>query len=230
MKASAKEKVTVVIPARNEVQSIGDVIRGALKHSARVLVVDGHSTDGTADAARAAGADVILDRTRGKGDAIRCSIAHIATPVAVFMDADGSHDPDDIPKLVAPILEGDAEHVSGSRMLGGSSELHGSFDEFFRLAGNAFVVACINWKFGVSLSESQNGFRALRTDLLRRLDLREDITTIEQEMIIRTLKLGGKLGEVPTHEHRRRFSESSIKVHRVWHRYLVSAAWNLFVR
>src|SRR5690606_37146105 len=108
----------------------------------------------------------------------------------IILDADGSHDPDDIPRLVAPILEGTADHVSGSRLMGGSSELHGGFDEFLRLTGSSLITACINWRFGVRLSESQNGFRAIRTAVVRQLPLRPNGTTIEQEMIIKTLRRG----------------------------------------
>ena len=117
------------------------------------------------------GARVMADASRGKGRAIRQAIPHIRTPVTVFLDADGSHDPEDIPLLVQPILAGDADHVVASRLRGGSSELHGGFDEFLRLAGSSFITACINWRFKCRLSDSQNGFRAVRTSVLRQLDL-----------------------------------------------------------
>ena len=83
-----------------------------------------------------------------------------------------------------------ADHVAASRLRGGSSELHGGFDEFLRLAGSSFITACINWRFNCQLSDSQNGFRAVRTSVLRQLDLRENTTTIEQEMTIKTLQAG----------------------------------------
>jgi glycosyltransferase involved in cell wall biosynthesis len=230
MTPSFKEKVTVVIPARNEVEMIKALVLAAQEYASQVIVVDGHSLDQTESEAKAAGAKVISDRGLGKGDAIRCAIPHIETRVVVFMDADGSHDPADIPKLVEPIFAGRAQHVSGSRILGGSSELHGGFDECFRLMGNAFFAACINWRFGVCLSESQNGFRAIETEILRKLNLNENITTIEQEMIIRTLALGYHIEEVPTHEHKRRYRESSIRLSRVWFRYIWSFYWNLLLR
>src|SRR6185503_7893558 len=125
------------------------------------------------------------------------------TPITVFLDADGSHDPEDIPLLVEPILSGRADHVTASRLRGGSSELHGGFDEFLRLSGSSFITACINRRFDCRLSDSQNGFRAIRTDVLKELDLREDVTTIEQEMIIKTLRRGLRMAEVPSHEHPR---------------------------
>ena len=185
-------------------------------------MVDGHSPDGTTDLARSMGARIVFDHSKGKGEAIRSVIPHLDREIAVFIDADGSHDPDDIPALVRPILAGEADHVSGSRLIGGSSELHGGFDECFRLMGSSLITACINNRFKVRLSESQNGFRAIRTVVLRDLDLQENITTIEQEMIIKTLKKGYRMGEVPSHEHTRKAGYSKISVGKVAFRYVYS--------
>ncbi|MDP3284160.1 MAG: glycosyltransferase family 2 protein, partial [Desulfobacterales bacterium] len=176
-----KNKITVLIPALNEETTIGDIITRSKKYSDDILVVDGHSNDGTESVSRSLGVKVILDHKKGKGEAIRSAIPYIEKEITVLIDADGSHDPDDIPKLVQPILENKADHVSGSRLIGGSSELHGGFDECFRLMGSSLITALINHRFKVRLSESQNGFRAIKTSLLRELDLKENITTIEQE-------------------------------------------------
>ena len=220
--------VSVVIAAKQEAPSIGEIIDRTRRYAAEVVVVDGHSTDGTPDLAQRRGARVLVDGGLGKGEAIRRAIPQIRTPITVFMDADGSHDPEDIPLLVEPILAGRADHVSASRLRGGSSELHGGFDEFFRLAGSSFITACINWRFNCRLSESQNGFRAIRTSVLRQLDLREDLTTIEQEMIIKTLRRGFRMTEVPSHEHPRRHGSSHIRVWRCAPRYVLSLAKYLF--
>lgn len=214
--------LTVVIPTLNEVETLPEIMAGVRAHTDDILVVDGRSPDGTADVARSLGARVVYDHGRGKGEAIRTVIGHLERDIVVFIDADGSHDPADIPALVAPILAGQADHVSGSRLIGGSSELHGGFDECFRLMGSSFITACINHRFRVVLSESQNGFRAIRTEVLRDLGLEEDITTIEQEMIIKTLKKGYRMGEVPTHEYRRKAGYSKITVRKVAFRYVYS--------
>ena len=218
----ARADVTVVIAALNEAPSIADVVTRCREYAAEVIVVDGHSHDDTARLAAEAGATVLSDNRKGKGDALRVAIPHVKTTLTVFIDADGSHDPDDIPKLVLPIVNSAADHVTGSRLIGGSSELHGGFDEFFRLTGSSFITACLNWKFGVRLSDSQNGFRAVRTAVLRELRLREDTTTVEQEMIIETLRRGFRMAEVPAHEHCRRFGTSHIHVWRAAPRYLAS--------
>lgn len=206
--------VSVVIPAKQEARSIEAVIDRSRRYANEILVVAGQCSDGTADVAARSGASVIADAGRGKGRAIRQAIPLIRTPVTVFLDADGSHDPEDIPLLVQPILAGEADHVVASRLRGGSSELHGGFDEFLRLAGSSFITACINWRFKCRLSDSQNGFRAVRTDVLRQLELRENTTTIEQEMTIKTLRQGWRMAEVPSHEHPRAHGASHI---RVWH-------------
>lgn len=205
---------TVLIPAKNEAATIAEAVKGARAHAARVLVVDGSSVDDTARVATEAGARVITDPGRGKGLAVRTAIPQLESELTVLMDADGSHDSKDIPRLLEPLERGEADHVSASRLLGGSSELHGSFDEWARLAGSSFITACINWRYGVRLSESQNGFRAIRTDVLRKLRLRSRHTTIEQEMVVETLRQGFRMSEVPSHEYPRRAGQSHIVVWR----------------
>jgi len=220
--------VSVVIAAKQEAPSIGGVLDRTRRYADRMVVVVGRSTDGTADVAREHGADILTDGGLGKGEAMRRAIPALRTPVAVFLDADGSHDPEDIPLLVEPILAGEADHVSASRLRGGSSELHGGFDEFLRLAGSSFITACINWRFGCQLSDSQNGFRAIRTSVLRELGLRENTTTIEQEMTIKTLRGGWRMAEAPSHEHRRLHGRSHIRVWRDSPRYGYSLIKYLF--
>ncbi|MEO5356400.1 MAG: glycosyltransferase family 2 protein [Nitrospirae bacterium YQR-1] len=211
--------VTIVIPTLNEAATIGAVIEGCKKHSDEIIVIDGNSTDGTREIAQNMSVKCITDSGRGKGAALRQAIEEVRGDIIVFIDADGSHEPNDIPKLIEPIVKGEADHVTGSRLLGGSSELHGGFDEFFRLMGSSFITACINWRYRVRISDSQNGFRAIRTNVAKQLKLKENITTIEQEMIMKTLKGGFKLSEVPSHEYKRKAGYSKIKLSKVWFRY-----------
>lgn len=215
------DDVTAVIPARNEAATIASIILAVRPHVAEVIVVEGGSTDATAERAIAAGARVVRDPGLGKGAAMRLAVSEVRTPLVVFVDADGSHDPIDIPRLLAPLREGRADHVGGSRLLGGSDELHGGVDEFFRLAGSAFITCLINTRFRAGISDSQNGFRALRTDLFRRLELRSRHTTIEMEMIMSSLAVGARVTEVPTRERRRAagYSKISLAHPAVWFSY-----------
>jgi dolichol-phosphate mannosyltransferase len=220
-------KVTVVIATKNEAATIQDVIEGVRPHADEILVVDGHSTDDTRRLAMEVGARVELDRGRGKGDAVRTAIEKAKGDVLVFIDADGSHEPADIPRLVAPILRDEADLVIASRGRGGSDEAFGTISDFMRHTGGHIILLAINYRFGVRLTDCQNGFRAIRSDVARRLGLREDLATIEQEMLIRCLKGGHRVTDVPSHEYRRRFGETRLPLWKVSHRFVWSLLRNL---
>jgi dolichol-phosphate mannosyltransferase len=217
-----KPTVTVVIPAKNEEQTIGEMVDAVRLYCDEILVVDGHSTDRTREIAASKGARVELDHGLGKGDAIRTAIQNVNTDIIVFIDADGSHDAADIPRLVAPIVSGNFDMVIGSRSLGGSDEAWGTLPDFMRNVGSHIILLAINYRFGTRLTDSQNGFRAFKTAAIKKLELKENITTIEQEMLIKCIKMGCRITEVPAHEYRRKFGESRFEVRRVAYRYVWS--------
>ena len=212
--------VSIVVPARNEAETIADVLAAVKPFADELIVVDGRSTDATVSLARAAGAIVVTDNGRGKGDAVRCGARAAQGEFLVFIDADGSHDPADIPKLLTPLMRGEADIVIGSRMRGGSDELHSDIFEAVRLIGSTVITQAINLRFGVRLTDYQNGFRAVRAKAFWDLGLTEDITTIEQEMAIKALHLGYRVTEIASHEYARRAGESKINVLRDAHRYI----------
>ena len=228
LRAKNPPSITVVVPARNEANNIFPVLAKARPYADELLVIDGHSTDGTREIATACGARVLTDNGKGKGAAIRLAIQQAQGDILVFIDADGSHDPADIPALVAPIMAGEADHVSGSRMLGGSDELHATIQQFIRLFGSQIITLSINYALNVRLTDCQNGFRAVRRDVAEALGLEENIITIEQEMIIKSLRRGYRMGEVATHEYVRSNGDSKFHVKDVWRRFLVSLVYYLF--
>ena len=215
--------VTIVIPAKNEAPTIRDVVTCCRRFAGQVIVVDGRSSDGTAEIARENGADVLTESKPGKGNALRTAIPHILGSITVFIDADGSHAVSDVPRLVEPIRRNEADLVSASRLLGGFERAARRIRRVLRLAGSSFITACINWRFNVRLSDSQNGFRAIRTSVLRQLDLRDAHTTVEQEMIMRALHRGFCIVERPSHESARLYGKSHVNVWRAAPRY----AWSL---
>jgi dolichol-phosphate hexosyltransferase len=219
--------VTVVIPTKNEEGCVGRIIEGVRPYADELLVVDGHSTDATRRVCESLGARVILDRGRGKGDAIRLALTAATGEIVVFIDADGSHDPDDIPRLVAPIQAGMADLVIGSRGKGGSDELHGTFEQLLRYLGSQIIMLAINYRWGVRLTDSQNGFRAIRRRAGCTLGLRANLTTIEQEMLMKALKHRLAVAEVPTHEHERVWGRSKVSVWKLWWAYVWSLLINL---
>lgn len=220
--------VSLVIPARNEARNICGVLERALPFCDELIVVDGHSTDGTRDLAADYGVRVVLDNKKGKGDAIRVGANAAAHKIVVFMDADGSHDPSDIPFLTQPIKDGKADLVIGSRGKGGSDELHGDIEKLLRMVGSDIILIGINMRWKQNLTDSQNGFRAIRKEVVCSLGLVENITTIEQEMTMKCLKKGYVVSEIPTHEYSRQYGESTIKLRNVSFRYVYSFIKNLF--
>jgi dolichol-phosphate mannosyltransferase len=220
-------RVTVAILAKNEEATIADVIRSAYSRVDEVIVIDGNSTDRTREIAESLGARAYRDGGKGKGDGIRMAIQMASTEAIVFMDADGSHDAGDIASLTDPILSGEAHLVIGSRWLGGSDELGGDISKFIRSAGSSVITLAINYRWGLHLTDSQNGYRAISADAARAINLTEDIFTIEQEMIMKCLKHGYKIIEVPAHEYKRRQGESQIVVWKVAHRYVWCLLKNL---
>jgi len=220
-------RVTVVIPAKDEEGIVGEIIDAVRPHADEILLVDGHSRDRTPDIANARGARVILDHGHGKGEALRLAIAEATTGILVFVDADGSHEPADIPKLVEPIRSGRADLVIASRGKGGSDELHGTLEQFIRYVGSQLIMLAINYRWNVRLTDSQNGFRAIRTDVARSLGLTSNVTTIEQEMLMKALKRGYRVAEIASHEYERQWGVSKVVVYKLWFAYLWSFFRNL---
>lgn len=213
-------RVVAVILARNEEQTIGDAVSGATPFVHEVIVLDGRSTDATVARAEDAGARVLRDPGHGKGSGIRMAIEEVDADVLVFMDADGSHDPADIPRLALPVALDDTDLCIGSRFSGGSEELSVSFGQLIRTIGNISMNIAINRRWGVELSDTLNGFRAVRRSAVCRVGLRENRHTIEQEVVMKMLRAGFRAQNVPTHEKPRLHGESHINITREWPRFV----------
>jgi dolichol-phosphate mannosyltransferase len=193
-----------------------------------MILIDGCSTDKTREIAERAGIEVILDNGMGKGAAMRQIIKNIESDIVLFFDADGSHDPNDIPRLLDLVIKNECDMAVASRMRGGSDELYGTIEEFFRLLGSQIITLAINYRFRVRLTDSQNGFRAIKTSIARDLNLKENITSIEQEMTIKCLKKGYAVKEIASHEYARKHGKSKITVWKVAHRYIWCLLKNIF--
>jgi len=222
-------KTTVVIPIFNEERTIKTVIQSVRPYVDDVLVVIAKkSTDSGLKIAKDNGARILVDNGLGKGAAMRQASNFIDTDILLFMDADGSHIPQDIPTILNPIKNGSADMVIASRMLGGSEELHGTLSQFMRMFFSAAITLITNYRFGVQITDSQNGFRAIKKDVFKNLGLRANIFDIETEMTMRCAKKGYKIVEVPSRELRRTHGKSGINVLRMGPIYLWRVFINLF--
>ena len=230
LRAYGRDRVAAVILARNEEATIAEVVSRTLPYVHEVVVMDGHSRDCTRELASAAGARVVLDPGRGKGSGTRLSLDVVDADVVVFIDADGSHDPADIPKLAMPIVAREAELCVGSRFAGGSEELSVSIGQLVRSIGNISMNIAINKRWNVLLTDTLNGFRAVRRSAVRAVALTEDTHTIEQEMVMKMLRAGYRVVNRPTHERARRAGQSHINIWREWPKFVWCVLVNVLAR
>ena len=200
--------VSVVIPTMNEARNLPWVLRRIPEWVDEVVIVDGRSTDDTVAVARALRPDVtvVLERRPGKGAAIRAGFEAATGDAVVMIDADGSMDPYEIGRYVTAVADG-ADLVKGSRRLdgGGSADITPLRD-----LGNRGLLLVANLMFGCRFSELCYGFMAIRKSAIQALDLRSDGFEIETEIVVRALRAGSNVVEVPSFEYPRRSGESHL--------------------
>jgi glycosyltransferase involved in cell wall biosynthesis len=194
-------RVSVIIPTRNEAEAIGRVIADIpAELVTEIIVVDNNSTDGTPEIAARAGARVIMESRRGYGQACLTGIAKASAPdVVVFLDGDYSDRPGELPLLLAPIAEGRADIVIGSRLAGvriaGALPWHARF-------GNWLAAGLITNFYGIKITDL-GPFRAARADVLRTVELEETTYGWAVELILKGATQGFRIVEVPVSYHPR---------------------------
>ncbi len=202
-------QVSLIIPALNEAKNLPYVLPRVPQWISEVLLVDGHSTDNTAEVARKINPSVriIAQPGRGKGDALRAGFAAAKGDIIVTMDADGSNDPAEILAFVALLRTG-ADFVKGSRFVqgGGSSDM-----TFFRKLGNWGLMTITRVALGCNFSDLCYGYNAFWAACLPALNPDVDGFEVEACLNIRALSAGLKVAELPSYEERRIFGESNLK-------------------
>jgi len=207
------EKVTVVIPTLNESETVSHVIE-QLKTEGyhNIVVIDGHSTDGTVEVVKKLGATVILQDKRGKGAALRQAFSHesVNGDIVAIIDADGSMDPKEIP-LFLKAMDDDVDLVKGSRfMLGGYSQ----DINLVRKIGNYMFLSLVNLLWSTQYTDLCYGFGAFKKEALKKLSIGLNSMNfeIETEICIKAKKLGLNFVEVPSVELRRRHGKSNLSI------------------
>lgn len=204
-----KFTVTVVVPAMNEAKNIPHVLARIPHGIHEVLLVDGHSTDGTVEAARTARPDirVVTQQGKGKGAALRTGFAAATGDIIVMLDADCSTDPGEIPAYVGALLAG-ADFAKGSRFLqgGGTADM-----PIHRRLGNWGLTMMVRVLFGGKYTDLCYGYNAFWASVVPQLDLDCDGFEIETMMNIRALRTGLRIAEVPSFEDERRFGVGNLQ-------------------
>lgn len=190
------QNITVILTALNEEVSIGSIILLTRLYADNVIVVDNCSTDRTAEVARKAGAQVIIQEAgKGKAESLKVGFkvaSDLGADIIVTMDPDGQHNPADIPKLVAPIIEGEADMVNGSRYL----NYPGKNSSIYRRTGQTMQDTSVKMNFNLKITDTQSGFRAYAASTKDIFRFCGKKTAIENEMLADAGRSGIRITEV----------------------------------
>ncbi|MFM7692505.1 MAG: glycosyltransferase family 2 protein [Alphaproteobacteria bacterium] len=206
MNSIAPPIIGVIMPTRNEAAALPKVLSAILPKVAEVIVVDTASTDGTPEIAAGMGARVVSEPRRGYGRACLAGIAALSPTVdtVLFMDADASDRPEDLPRLLAPLIEDGVELVIGARSLDVEPGALTPQQRF----GNALACRLIHLIWGIGYTDL-GPFRVIRREALERLQMRDETWGWTVEMQVRAARLGLSVREVPV-GYRRRIGHSKI--------------------
>ena len=206
-----KDTIDVIIPAFNEENAVGRVIDDLpLSLIRHVIVCDNGSTDDTAAEAKSRGALVVEEQQKGYGSACLKGLAYIQKleihpDVVVFLDADYSDYPNELPLLVRPVIEGKYDLVIGSRVRGNLEEGALTFPQRF---GNRLATVLMRWLFGVHFTDL-GPFRAVRYSSLTKMNMQDPNYGWTVEMQIKASKMGMRCTEVPV-SYRKRIGTSKV--------------------
>lgn len=205
-------KLSIIVPAYNEEKTIRDVITKlaglVLPVEHEIVVVDDGSSDSTGKilmqlAVQKVEIKVIFNKTnKGKGHAVREGIANAKGDIIVIQDSDLEYNPDDIQKVIRPILDNRAVAVFGSRFMGGVSH-HKTVNYY----GNRLLTMFTNILYGTTLTDMETGYKAFTHDIYDELVLKENRFGIEPELTARLIKLGAEIVEVPISYNPRNYAE-----------------------
>jgi glycosyltransferase involved in cell wall biosynthesis len=205
--------LSIVVPAYNEEHTVGDVIRRLkailqkIGVPSEIIVLDDHSRDRTVDVSLRQSVKVYsLNAHMGKGYALRAGFSKAKGDIIVTIDSDGSNSPEELPLLVKPVLENEADLVIGSRFSGKKP----TSGKRFNAAGVSIFNLLIRILTGASVSDSQSGYRAMKRKVLDGLRLKSGTYEIESEMLVKIARKRFRIQEVPVSFEQRTFGVTTL--------------------
>jgi glycosyltransferase involved in cell wall biosynthesis len=206
---SKNKKISLIIPTMNESKNIPYVFGKIPPIVDEIIVIDS-SQDDTVEVIKAVTphAKIIRTKPNGKGNALKIGFQNASGDIFVIIDADGSMNPDEIPRFIEPLFN-DCDVVQGSRILGGSEDL-----TLFRRFGNFIFVTLVNTIFDCNYSDLCYGFRAFKKEVIAQIKILSDGFEVETELSIKTRKSGFRICEIPSFEGRRIHGTTNLKAYR----------------
>lgn len=201
-------RLSVVIPVYNEAETILQILKKVEEASfdKEIVVVDDASTDKTRQLLEKFGEGIKVlfhETNQGKGAAIRTALSHVTGDIVIIQDADLEYDPSEYPQLIAPILEGKADVVYGSRFLGRPHRVL----LFWHSVGNKILTTLSNMLTNLNLTDMETGYKVFRAEVLRRIKIESKRFGFEPEITAKIAKLGCRIYEVPISYWGRDYSE-----------------------
>ena len=206
-------EVSVVLPAKDEEETIGICIKKIrsvlIDHGidGEIIVAD-NSQDKTPDIAKELGAKLITPDRNGYGYAYGCGFSEAKGRYIVMGDADDTYDFLDIPRLLAPVLNGEADMVIGSRLNGKMEK--GAMPWHHKWIGNPLLTWILNLFYNSGVSDTHCGFRAIKREFLDKLELKSDGMEFASEMIIKAARYGLLIKEIPINYYKRKNDNSKL--------------------
>ena len=229
---SGSPRLSVIIPVFNEVATVRTLLERvmAVPIPKEIIVVDDCSTDGTRtvlEELRAATPDTetnrlvirFHERNQGKGAAVRTGVADVSGEIALIQDADLEYDPTEYPRLMQPILDGDADVVFGSRFSGSPRRVL----FFWHTIANKLLTLLSNMCTNLNLTDMETCYKVFRADILKRLPIRSNRFGLEPELTAKAAHLRCRIYEVPISYHGRQYSEGK----KIGWKDAVSAVWTI---
>ncbi len=212
-------KLSVLIPVYNEENTLREAIRRVQRVNVpkEIIVIDDGSKDGSRDILASLDADakkktdpmnelkvIFKSVNEGKGAAIRSGLAEVTGTVVIVQDADLEYNPQDYPKLLGPIEAGEADVVYGTRFYGGGPH---RVLFFWHYVGNQILTLFANILTNLNLSDMEVGYKAFRSDILKKIQIKSNRFGFEPEITVKIAKIGCRIFEVPISYYGRTYKE-----------------------